>query len=251
MKKIRRTKSEEPLMFGNKTLIRSYSVFELAMIAAGCAGTPEDRVGEAVELLEAAERAALGGKDDKLVLETLRDAERDLKTGLLVRKSLLELVYQRCGLARKQETDGNGSGHADRLYREWCTKVAFDEARGLASEEIANRHNLPPVNARAFYVWSDDQFAEWEDLVPKKLTEAVANLRQQWETGAKTLLIHDNKAAEEIIRGFARFLRQRKEPAPRGKQSPIKCSDSGRIVSPKTRGSGRDPGSGTFKPKNS
>ena len=114
--------STEALMFEDQSLVRKYSVMDIAMLAAGCRGeTRTERIDEAVELLSLVERYALAGKatrssirDLKMARESAKvkssalqeqfqkavgiraAATRDKKTGKIELTSLVGLAYEGC-----------------------------------------------------------------------------------------------------------------------------------------------------------
>jgi hypothetical protein len=150
------------LMLEDHRLERRYSVLEIATLAAVCRGeTTNERIEDAIRLLSAVEGTASKSALEKL-RKTIRDkcisrgdmkestperieskirvldgihaewkkwkgiidaAERDEKTGKIIRSSLVHEICKAANVANKTNT----SGHANRLYRKWL-QSALDEA---------------------------------------------------------------------------------------------------------------------------
>lgn len=248
------------LMIEDTRLNRAYSVQEVAMIASGCTGdSPDARIEDALDLLEAAEKHAFKDKWDKQRewnakhghsenIESLkrftengkrryrkaeqicRNAERDKETGKIVRSSLVALAYVESG-------KGKDSVTANRRYNEWLGFAALNDARSPSYDEL-NKHlgSLP---------WDTEK---WMSFVERRKASASADsFKKRFESGVKPALIHNEQIAKDLADDFLEWLEKRPKKTP---SKIIRSGDDGQIVSPKTRGSKRNE-EGKFKPKKS
>lgn len=248
----------------------SYSVLEIATLAAQCGGdTAPDRIEAAIQLLSATEWSAFLGKRARYrqrllkaghpgwespeqfsalveqrekgrrncqrAMDICREAECDPETGKILRKSLVSLAYQSAGIG---EAD---SEHALRLFNDWLKIESADVAKGIASEAVHRMAGSPPIDLRNFTMWTDEEFLQFEELSksPKTRESALVVTKSIIESAHKSPLIHDEETAYELTRGFLRFLENRQIT----KKSKIvrsqKVGSEGQIVSPKTRGAER------------
>lgn len=244
-----------PLMIKDTRLARSYSVIEIASIAAGCVGqTPDFRINDAIELLSAAERHAFAGKwqkhrqwaisegqsgnieAEKIFVEgnahrhkkaqdICKNAKRDTKTGKILRSSLVGLAYSEAGI-------GYDENHASRLYNDWLRESMIEDAGVIPHEELIDSLGPQP--------WNERKIDRWMEMVNERKAVADINaFRKRYESGTRTILIHDEETAIDLVFGFLEWLEKRPtKPAstnPRSKQADSK----GQYVSPKNRGSAR------------
>ena len=253
------------LRFEDVELFDSYSVIEIATLAAKCEGaTGSDRVDAAIQLLSAAEWSAFIGKreryrqrqikggrpdwassDDlnaeierreksrrtcKQAKEICSEAERDVKTGKIVLSSLVVLAYQIAG-------KGSASpAHALRVFNEWMRMEATDIAKGISSKEIHRIAGDLPIDPSNYILWTDEQYRQWEELSEASLGAAVIELRGRSESKNRSPLIHDEDIAYELTRNFLGFLMERPEKESRDIVQSQSGETKGQILSPATRG---------------
>lgn len=237
-----------PLRLEDHRLARSYSVIEIATLAASCPGnTPKEQLEEAIELLAGVEHMALtpiekklrnelypqfikNGKVskadeeriDSLIEITLRirelkqiselllsACERDTETGKIPRASLVLEICKLSGVTESPE-------HSQRLFRQWA-KMQWEE-----ESEVTYR-------CTGLGVSFEDHQAIYESR--------------------KERLIHDEHAAYYVISRFLGWLRSRPR-ANRNKPLRSHKDDTvGQIVSPTTKGASRST-DGKYTPKN-
>lgn len=236
-----------PIMIEDTRLARAYSVVEVAKIAAGCIGdSPDARIEEALDLLSAAERHAFKDKwekhrewnikhghskdiePEKKFIESAahryRKAEevcsgafRDSKTGKIKRTSLVAEAYEVAGIGRDKDA-------ANRVYRAWLESAAIKEAHEIPFELLNKRFGAPP--------WEPEKFKQ---LLEERVSAASADsFSARLESGKKIPLIHDDQTAKDLVFDFLEWLEARPKKA---RSKTIRSSDTGKIVSPKNRGS--------------
>ncbi|MBC8125597.1 MAG: hypothetical protein H8M99_00405, partial [Gloeobacteraceae cyanobacterium ES-bin-144] len=249
---------EHPLMIEDTRLARVYSVIEVALIAAGCAGNSADsRINDAIDLLSAAERHAFADKWEKhtkwaisvgqsgeigrerewIEANKVRNdqadsicgkATRDQKTGKIIRTSLIGLSYQAAGIGRDE-------AQANRLYHEWLRQAMTGYAKAIPFSELVEI--LGPIP------WNPQQINQWAEEVAKREASAnVVSFKARFESGTKLSLIHDEHVAKNLVYDFLGWLENRpKKPASKITRS-RKPATNGQAISRKTRGSDRAEG---------
>ena len=238
-----------PLRLEDHRLQRSYTVIEIATLAAACRGnSPKEQLEEAIELLAGVEYSALTPIEKKLKNEfsqlfntngeiskvdaehiesltarelrirdlseistsLIRACERDTETGKIKRASLALEICKKSGTTESPE-------HSQRLFKKWAS-IHWNE-----ESEIKYR-----------CTGEDPSFEDHQAA---------------YESGKKEKLIHDDDAARYVIAGFLEWLESRSRRKISKPLRSHKDGTAGQIVSPKTKGASRS-GDGKYTPKN-
>jgi hypothetical protein len=248
--------SAAPLMIEDRRLLGTYSVMEIAMLAAACRSKdPNEKIEEAIELLNVAEEHASMGKWTKernlrlnsgdpegasfakideekkadeiweqqktTARQACADAER--KLGKIVRTSL---VLELCKAA------GVGKATRNHSYR-----VFSDFVEATARQRIGE---IPLNEATAFLrpgLTQAEIFANYREiLVERERNFNPDNFKAQFESGSPPL-IHDEHTAFWLACDFLNWLERR---PPKKPPTLIRSDTNKQIVSPKNRGAKRD-----------
>lgn len=233
--------TDSDLTIKDARLLRSYSVVEVAAIAAGCNGTsPWLKIGAAMDLLAAAEEAALMtpsqllhnivlrregrlppieeiskfpqhdmqlmtdvAEQNKMNSQILRASERDESTNRIKRSSLVHATCKTLAVSENPK-------YSDSLFRDFCKWW-------LRGQQTWN----PSFTEEEFF--------------------------SDFESGSKTKLIIDDDKAFYLVDQFVRWLRNRGE-ASTIQARPSFRSKTKQFTSAEARGAERDE-DGKFKPK--
>ena len=197
--------SKEPLMFSTAGLTQKYSVLEIATLAAGCRGdTRVDQLNEAVGMLALVERYASAGPE--VVARILYKDTAD-------ENAVMQSRFERANaFGAEAERDDGGK----------IKRASLAALCSGGTEEHANR---------LYVAWLKHE----ADCCEKDFAEIAA----RFESGRKTIVMHDQHAALMAAMGFLKWLEERPE-APRAKiiQSQQEAT-RGQILSPQDKGAGR------------
>jgi len=194
-------------MFTTDGLTQKYTVLEIATLAAGCRGdTRVAQIKEAVGMLEIVERyAAAGPEVVSRILRGPNAADEDAILAARFEKALASVA--------EAETDPVTGRIKRTSLAALCSGGTEEHARRLYADYLKHE-------------------AHYDE-------DAVAKVAARYESGKKTILMHDRHAALVAAMGFLRWMEERMEaPRPKIIQSRQEAT-KGQILSPQDKGAGR------------
>jgi hypothetical protein len=150
---------------------QAYSVEDVARIAAGCVGSPRERVMEAMRLLEAAEELASPILCADQSCDADEAADKAEEERLLLREAAQEIV--------RLATDAKGVSRSDvlRLAYNWCGRPGGENAQRKAYRTWASNAGNESAEIAAWQGYIEDH--------PSKLTpEGSKEWRKRWKSSS-------------------------------------------------------------------